>query len=65
MAGGQSRPPLDKPSGMGIMIDEGDAATSGQPHLDWDFIELYAHKNRHRAGWRFLFLSFCIRIEIE
>ena len=29
------------------------------------FWAMSARKNRHRPGWRFLLLSFCIRIETE
>ena len=57
--------PLDKRRGMDIIIGKRGRCDKRSAPYGSGFIELYAHKNRHLAEWRFLLLSFCIRTEIE
>ena len=57
---------LDKSRGWGIIRDEkGTPRQAVSPGYVKISSGLAAHRNRHLAEWRFLLLSFCIRIETE
>ncbi len=58
-----ARPPLDKPAGMGIIINRRGRCDKRSAPLR--LMNLMVRKNRHRAGWRFLSFNFITRIETE
>ena len=57
---------LDKSREWVIIVDERGRCDRRLTPFKWKILgAISARKNRHRPGWRFLLLSFCIRIEIE
>ena len=58
--------PLDKPVGMGIIINtRGRCIRRSAPAYYGNLVGLMTRKNRHLAEWRFLLFSRWTRIEIE
>ena len=58
--------PLDKPAGMGIIINtRGRCIRRSAPAYYGNLVGLMTRKNRHLAEWRFLLFSRWTRIEIE
>ena len=61
-----ARPPLDKPVGMGIIVNRrGRCIRRSAPAYYGNLVGLMTRKNRHLAEWRFLLFSRWTRIEIE
>ena len=58
--------PLDKPAGMGIIINRrGRCDKRSAPCVRDFYLGLMTNKNRHLSEWRFLPFNFITRIETE
>ena len=58
--------PLDKPAGMGIIINtRGRCIRRSVPCVRDFYLGLMTNKNRHLSEWRFLPFNFITRIETE